>query len=124
MSVLYIRDSDGNLVPVRTIKGDMGDTGADGTSVTVSSVSESTEDGGSNVVTFSDGKTVTIKNGSKGSAGATGAKGETGPQGETGPAGADGYTPVKGTDYFTEEDKDEMVQAVLAALPIAEEASF
>lgn len=40
--------------------------GVDGTSVTVKSVSESTADGGSNVVTFSDGKTVTVKNGSKG----------------------------------------------------------
>jgi hypothetical protein len=37
--------------------------GADGTSVTVKSVSESTADGGSNVVTFSDGKTVAIRNG-------------------------------------------------------------
>lgn len=43
--------------------------GEDGTSVTVKSVSESTVDGGSNVVTFSDGKTVTIKNGSKGNKG-------------------------------------------------------
>ena len=43
-----------------------------GTSVTVQSVSESTEDGGSNIVTFSDGKTVTIKNGNKGSDGADG----------------------------------------------------
>jgi hypothetical protein len=40
--------------------------GEDGTSVTVKSVTESTSDGGSNIVTFSDGKTVTIKNGSKG----------------------------------------------------------
>ena len=42
--------------------------GKDGTSVTVKSVSESTEDGGSNVVTFSDGTTLTVKNGSSGSA--------------------------------------------------------
>ena len=40
--------------------------GKDGTSVTVTSVSESTEDGGDNVVTFSDGKTLTIKNGKAG----------------------------------------------------------
>lgn len=38
--------------------------------------------------------------------------------------GEQGHTPVKGTDYFTETDKEEMVQAVLAALPVAEEASF
>lgn len=35
----------------------------DGTSVTIDSVSESTADGGSNMVTFSDGKTLTVKNG-------------------------------------------------------------
>jgi hypothetical protein len=37
--------------------------GAAGTSVTVSSVSESTASGGTNVVTFSDGKKVSINNG-------------------------------------------------------------
>lgn len=58
--ILRIRDADGNVQEVLAIKGN------DGTSVTVASVSESTEDGGSNVITFSDGKTVTIKNGSKG----------------------------------------------------------
>ena len=39
----------------------------DGESVTVSSVSESQEDGGSNIVTFSDGKTLTVNNGNRGS---------------------------------------------------------
>ena len=68
-------------------KGDKGDTGASGTSVTVKSVSESTADCGSNVVTFSDGKTITIKNGSKGS---TGSKGDKGDTGATGSAGKDG----------------------------------
>lgn len=38
--------------------------------------------------------------------------------------GADGYTPVKGTDYFTEADKTEMVNAVLAALPAAEGVNY
>ena len=46
--------------------GNDGAAGKDGTSVTVTNVTESTEDGGSNVVTFSDGKTVTIKNGTNG----------------------------------------------------------
>ena len=31
--------------------------------------------------------------------------------------GADGKTPVKGTDYYTEADKTEMVSRVLSALP-------
>lgn len=56
--------------------GAAGAAGKDGTSVTVKSVSESNADGGNNVVTFSDGKTVTIKNGSKGSAGAAGKDGK------------------------------------------------
>ena len=50
-----------------------------------------------------------------------GEKGDTGPQG---PAGAGGYTPVKGIDYFTESDKTELVNAVLAMLPVAEGVSF
>lgn len=91
-------------------KGDRGDTGAtgytpvkgvdyfdgkDGTSVAISSVSESTTDGGNNIVTFSDGKILTIKNGSKGS------KGDKGDTGETGQAGK---TPVKNVDYFDGKD--------------------
>jgi hypothetical protein len=40
--------------------------GAPGTSVTIESINESSEDGGSNVVKFSDGNTIHIKNGSKG----------------------------------------------------------
>lgn len=86
-------------------KGDKGETGAtgaagtngkDGTSVTVSKVDESTADGGSNVVTFSDGKTVTIKNGSKGSTGAAGAKGDKGEAGAAGAKGEKGDTGAAG----------------------------
>lgn len=40
------------------------------------------------------------------------------------PAGADGKTPVKGVDYYTETDKEEMVQAVIAALPNGDEVSY
>jgi hypothetical protein len=32
--------------------------------------------------------------------------------------GADGYSPVKGTDYWTEADKAEMVSGVISALPV------
>ena len=61
------------------------------------------------------------------SVGPQGPQGEQGPKGDTGdvgPAGPAGYTPVKGNDYFTEEDKTEMVNAVLAALPAAEGVSY
>lgn len=43
--------------------------GADGTSVSVESVTESSEDGGDNTLTFTDGKTMIVKNGNKGSDG-------------------------------------------------------
>lgn len=38
--------------------------------------------------------------------------------------GSAGKTPVKGTDYYTEADKAEMVEAVIAALPDASEVSY
>ena len=54
-----------------------GADGADGTSVTVSSVVESTEDGGENIVTFSDGTVLIVRNGNAGSGGGTvGVEGE------------------------------------------------
>jgi len=40
-----------------------------------------------------------------------------GSSGSAGAAGADGYTPQKGTDYWTAEDQSEIVNDVLAALP-------
>lgn len=43
-------------------------------------------------------------------------KGDTGPAGSTGPAGADGKTPVKGTDYFTTADKNEIVAQVKSTM--------
>jgi hypothetical protein len=43
--------------------------GEPGTSVAIESVEESDEDGGNNVVTFSDGNVLNVKNGSKGSTG-------------------------------------------------------
>lgn len=71
-----------NPTPVN-IKGVKGDAG---TSITVSNVTVSYVDGGSNVVRFSDGNIVTILNGNKGN------------------PGEPGYTPQKGTDYWTAAD--------------------
>lgn len=59
--------------------------------------------------------------GDTGDVGPQGPKGDTGPQGpagETGAQGPAGKTPEKGVDYYTEADKQEMVQAVIAALPV------
>ena len=58
--------------------------------------------------------------GDKGDTGEQGIQGIPGEKGEKGDTGADGYTPVKGVDYFTADDKNELAQAVLAAMPAAE----
>jgi len=61
--------------------------------------------------------------GEKGEPGDVGPKGDTGPQGEQGPKGDKGdtgdagRTPVKGTDYWTESDKQEVVDEVLSVMP-------
>lgn len=193
-------------------KGEPGEKGADGTSITIESAIESNDDDGYNTVIFSDGNSLRIKNGSKGTTGEKGATGETGAtgsdgksayqiwleagnvgnestflaslkgekgdagakgdkgdkgdtgtagvagrdgtngtdghspvitaeksgsvtiiksdgvtiatindgekgeKGDTGASGSDGYTPIKGTDYFTNSDKQEIIDAVIDAL--------
>lgn len=74
--------SNGSTITVKNgSKGSQGNHGKDGTngtngtSVTVASVSESDTDGGNNTITFSDGTSITIKNGTKG---AKGDKGDAG----------------------------------------------
>lgn len=76
--------------------GKDGIDGKDGTSVTVVSVKESSEDGGSNTVTFSNGMQLTIKNGEKGSQGAQGLQGEKGEQGIQGERGLQGEQGIQG----------------------------
>lgn len=53
-----------------------------------------------------------------------GEKGDKGDKGATGAAGADGYTPVKGTDYFTESDINEIVDAVYAIVADGNEVAY
>lgn len=50
----------------------------------------------------------------------TSVKGSTGPKGATGDPG---YTPVRGTDFWTPEDQAAIIAAVLAALPASEEVA-
>lgn len=52
--------------------------------------------------------------GDKGDTGAKGDQGEQGIQGEKGDKGDKGDKPIKGTDYFTEEEKTEFKNAVVA----------
>ena len=44
--------------------------------------------------------------------------------GAKGDKGTDGYSPVRGVDYFTEEDKTAMVNAVLAQVVDATEVEY
>ena len=90
-----------------SLKGEKGETGTSG------------KDGHSPVVTATkSGKTTTIS--VDGTAIATvedGTDGAPGVAGTPGKNGTDGHTPVKGTDYWTASDKQDIVNDVLAALP-------
>ena len=89
----------GSDVGLKGDKGDTGATGADG------------KDG-------TNGITPTIGANGNWYLGTTDTgKPSRGAKGDTGAAGADGHTPVKGTDYWTAEDKAEIVNDTLAALP-------
>lgn len=66
------------------------------------------------VFTFTDGTSLTVD----GVVGEKGEKGDKGDTGAAGPAGKDGKTPVKGTDYWTDSDKQEIVESVIADLPL------
>lgn len=128
--------------------GGTGATGKDGTSVTVKSISESSADGGSNVITFSDGKTITIKNGKTGGAGSNGKdgtsathswngttltitsasgtssanlKGEKGDKGDKGDTGSQGQ---KGDDYvLTDADKTAIAEQAAQMVEVPEVGS-
>ncbi|UYI83564.1 MAG: collagen-like protein [Clostridiales bacterium] len=62
--------------------------------------------------------------GAKGDAGATGPAGAPGKDGEKGDPGTPGKTPIRGADYWTAADKQEIVNDVLAALPDGTEVRY
>lgn len=64
------------------------------------------------------GTTLTIT-----SASGTSSANLKGGKGDKGDTGADGYTPIRGTDYWTDADKAQMVSDVLAALESSEEVA-
>ena len=79
--------------------GDIGLTGPKGEpgqSVSVLYVEPSTEDNGYSVIHFTDGTSVSIKNGSRGTPGIAGKDGKDGLPGMPGPAGKDGSVGPKG----------------------------
>lgn len=113
--------------PVQSVNGQTGTvelTAADVGAISKNDLQEATN------AVLAQAKASGEFDGADGAPGPQGPKGDTGPAGQkgdtgdVGPAGPAGYTPVKGTDYFTAEDKAEMVNAVLAALPSAEGVSY
>lgn len=99
-----------------------GKTLLDFLTLNVVSVTVTTLPAGSSATATYDKSTNTlalgIPQGTKGDTGETGATGATGPQG---PAGA---TPQRGVDYWTAADQAQIVQDVLAALPVMEGGSY
>lgn len=110
-------------------KGEDGAPGKDGTNGTngkdgvtfTPSVSDAgllswTNDGGK-----TNPKSVNIKGqkGDPGADGAPGKDGDTGSQGPKGDPGADGKTPVKGTDYFTPADIEEIAQEAAGKVDVS-----
>lgn len=82
----------------------------------VSPIVDVSETDGGHILSVTDKagvKTFFVMNGQNGKDGADGEKGDDGAPGADGKDGEDGYSPVRGKDYFTEEDKAEMVAEVL-----------
>jgi hypothetical protein len=72
-----------------------------------------------------DGKDgIDGKDGTDGKNGTDGKDGKDGKDGVDGKNGTDGTTPVRGVDYWTDADKEEIVTDVLNAMNDAEEAVF
>ena len=84
--------------------GEKGEPGRDGLNVTGFQINEN----GELIVTLEDGSKINL--------GVI--------VGKDGEPGENGKTPVAGVDYFTEAEKAEMINAVLAALPVAEGVRF
>lgn len=98
-----------------------GKNGSDGVGIkSVVQTTTSSLDGGSNVITVTKTdnttSTFTVKNGREGSDGKDGYTPIKGVDYFDGTDGEDGKTPVKGVDYYTEADKAEIVAAVIESL--------
>lgn len=95
---------------IQGIQGVQGETGNGIASTYVNSLGEL-------VIVYTNGDEINLGKvvGDKGDQGLHGERGEKGDKGDP---GADGYTPVKGTDYWTASDKAEIVSDVIASLPV------
>ena len=102
------------------VDGAPGAAGKDGTSATIRVGTVSTGAAGSSAqVTNSGTESAAVLNFviPRGADGSPGKDGADGAPGAAGAPGKDGATPQKGTDYWTAEDQQAIVDDVLAALP-------
>lgn len=107
-----------NLIAVADLKGADGKPGAAG----ADGVTPHIGDNGNWYVGSTD--TGKPSRGATGAPGKDGAKGDPGAKGDKGEPGTPGKTPVRGTDYWTAADKQEIVNSVIAALPDGTEVSY
>ena len=103
-----------NNGPLQGAQGSDGSDGSDGEDGVSPVVSITAIDGGHRI-------TITDVNGEQSFDVIDGVDGSNGSDGQD---GEDGHTPEKGVDYFTEQEKAEMVNEVLAAMPTWEGGSY
>ena len=119
-----------NLIAMADLKGADGKPGAAGAKGADGITPHIGDNGNWYLGSTDTGKPSRGATGAKGDAGATGPAGPAGPQGHAGAPGKDGApgapgkTPVRGTDYWTAADKQEIVNSVIAALPDGTEVSY
>ena len=79
------------------LQGVQGATGATGNGIASATINEY----GELVIVYTNGDNINLGK-------VIGAKGEKGDKGDTGATGAAGYTPIRGIDYWTKADKEEI----------------
>lgn len=105
-SILKVKDLNNNIINIPALKGESGK------SITIDLIEEFEEE---NIITFSDGSTLVVKNGTIGKNGKDGdpfTYEDFTPEQLEGLKGEKGTTPVKGVDYFTDEERMEFINAV------------